>query len=285
MWSLQRDPNVGRFYLRRIFRIYPLWIVVFLLILLLRVPTSPLFGPNFGFHMPIGKEWWYQILLLFNLRYGPTVVGASWTLPIEVEMYLLLPYLFYFMRNVRAVWPLFVLAGFVILWDYASYPAEYGALPMAIPYFMGGIIAYQMSRRLRAVLPSWTFPLFVGALVAYGYHHGNYRVSWGICLVLGLGLPLFQQMTWTPAVRCSHLIARYSYGVYLGHFIAIAVGSYYLRGFPLAVRALGYAATLLAVPVAFYHLVEHPMIRLGQALAKTPLFGRSERDLNLEPAP
>jgi peptidoglycan/LPS O-acetylase OafA/YrhL len=289
MWSLERDSHVGRFYVRRAFRIYPLWIAVFLLVVLVRIPISPPFAPTFGFHLPQKREWLAELFLAFNFRFGPNVVGASWTLPLEVDMYLLLPYLFFFVRGVRRLWPLLVLDGFIIAWDIFQYPATDSTLPVCVPYFIGGVIAYQVSQKVRATLPAWAFPVFLFALAAIGYRFGGYRSNWVLALVLGLTLPHFRQMTWKPLLRCSHLVARYSYGIYLCHFIAIATGYYYLRGHGSAVKFGAFFATLVVLPVLFYHLLEEPMIRLGTKLAKQIEPGKSlpvnEQALNLEPAP
>src|SRR5947209_4751166 len=91
MWSLERDEHVGRFYLRRSFRIYPLWLAVLACVLLMRLPQYP---PDYAFHWPHPQELLGNILLVGNLRGGVGLVGASWTLPIEMQMYLFLPFLF-----------------------------------------------------------------------------------------------------------------------------------------------------------------------------------------------
>jgi peptidoglycan/LPS O-acetylase OafA/YrhL len=290
MWSLERDPHVGRFYVRRIFRIYPLWIAVLVFVVLLRIPTSPLFAPHFGFYMPLPREWVPELLLLFNLRFGAHVVGASWTLPIEVQMYLMLPYLFFFMRSVRKLWPLLILDAFMILWGFYQYPPNVANLPICIPYFMGGAIAYQLTKQVRPKIPGWIFPIFIALLVTVAYRYGNYRNSWFVCLILGLSLPHFHQMRWKPLLAFSHYLARYSYGIYLCHFVAIAVGFYYLQGHTLLVKAIGFFATLIVLPLLFYHLLEEPMIRLGAKIAKRiepgpPILVVTDQTLNMEPAP
>jgi peptidoglycan/LPS O-acetylase OafA/YrhL len=82
-----------------------------------------------------------------------------------------------------------------------------------------------------------------------------------------LGLPLFRQMTSAFVLTPSRLIAKYSYGIYLTHSFAIVIGLYLLRGHSLAVRLLVEVVPLFVLPVVAYHLLEHPMIRLGSRLA------------------
>jgi len=289
MWSLERDPHVGRFYIRRIFRIYPLWLMIFGLYIAFHIPASPIFAPHFGFHMPQGQQWLWEILLLDNIRFAYPVVGASWTLPLEVQMYLLLPYLFFFVRSTRKLWPLFVLVLFVMLWDMAKYPPQSSELPVCIPYFMGGVIAYQLTKMVRPSVPSWVFPLFIAVELAITRTSTSFRAPWLTCLALGLTLPFFKQMTWRPLTLASHVIAKYSYGIYLTHFIGIVVGFYLLRGHHVVLQLAAEVGTTAILSVSLFHLVEAPMIRLGAKIAERVERGRhlkvDERALNLEPAP
>jgi peptidoglycan/LPS O-acetylase OafA/YrhL len=61
-------------------------------------------------------------------------------------------------------------------------------------------------------------------------------------------------------------------GVYLMHPFALVIGLYLLRGHSLGVRLFAEAVPLVVLPVVAYHLLEHPMIRLGARLA-----GRAEK--------
>ena len=96
-------------------------------------------------------------------------------------------------------------------------------------------------------------------------------------------------MNWEPLTRAAHLIARYSYGIYLCHIPAIAVAGYYLRPYPIPVRIAGFVVTVVIGPLILYHLVEKPMIRVGSRLASRIESGKeppmNEQNLSLEPAP
>jgi peptidoglycan/LPS O-acetylase OafA/YrhL len=88
-----------------------------------------------------------------------------------------------------------------------------------------------------------------------------------VCLLLGLGLPLFKQIQAQWLVNASHTVAKYSYGIYLTHPFAIVIGIYLFRGHPLWIRLLAEAVPLIVLPVLAYHLLEHPMIRMGSRIA------------------
>lgn len=288
MWSLERDDHVGRFYLRRIFRIYPLWWAVLGIVIALHLPQFP---PEFRFHRPAKQELLGNVLLLNNLRGGVDLVGASWTLPVEVDMYLFLPFLFFFARTARKVWPLVVIDLFVMLYDRCNYPSYFSGLPMCVAYFLPGVIAYTLTKRPRIErLPAWLFPVFLLGLVTLDHFTGSFRHSWWFCLVLGFAIPLFRDMRSKPIVVISHYIAKYSYGIYLTHITTLMVFVHALRGRSLWLRVPVFAAMLTLLPMLFYHLMEEPMIRLGARLARRIKAPRdvpriTERELELEMAP
>ena len=290
MGSLERDPNIGRFYLRRIFRIYPLWLVVLGLVLVLRIPTAPPFAPEFHFHRPDMRDLVGNATLTMNLLGSADVVGASWSLPIEVEMYLVLPLLFTYVRAFSSLWPLLVLDGFAMFYARQTLPSFTSALPMCIPYFLPGIMAYVLFQRTKLRrLPSWLFPVFLFLLIGINHSFGSFRSSWFLCLALGLGLPLFHQIQWPLIRRVSALVARYSYGVYLTHIWAICVAVHTLRAFSMPMRVTAFLAALTALPMLFYHGVERPCIRLGSRLAarieRGPEPRVNETMMRMEPAP
>ena len=295
MWSLERDPAPLNFYLRRIFRLYPLWLVVLFLSLAIRLPTSPYFAPQFRFFRPGGWEVLQNALLVMNL-FGAgvaRVIGASWSLPVEAQMYVVLPFLFFVRSNHRLL-PLLILDGLAIAMARRLDPKIAQDLLFCTPLFLPGAMAYVGFRKWRAVLPAWSFVVWIIVLVAgvdlYASRtQDSFRSGWIFCLALGMTLPLFQQLSFRPLVRTASLVARYSYGLYLCHFAAIAIGLHYMARFNLVLRALAFVASLTGLSVFFYHTVEKPMIRLGGRLAGSSFMnaGRhlTKRDLRLEPAP
>ena len=290
MMSLERDPHLWRFYIRRAFRIYPLWLVVLFLYLTLHVPMSPAFVPHFISYTPRSlAELLAQIFLTFDFNYGAAVVCASWSLPIELQMYIVLPALFYLALRMPRIWPLLLIDAAAIAFDLHRFHMEVTNLPMAFPYFVPGVIAYLLYKRKLAIVPAWLLPIWIFALVVAAYEFGNYRNLWYFCLVLGLSLPLFRQLSALPLLRATHLIARYSYGIYLCHAFAIVIAVHYLTGHSMVLRVAAYIAVIVAAPVAFYHLLERPMILLGSSIARKVERGPSPRmnepNLSLEAAP
>ena len=290
MGSLERDPHIGRFYLRRSFRIYPLWLLILGATVLLKIPMSPGFAPAFAFTRPDWRDLLGNMTLTMNVYGYPDLVGASWSLPLELQMYLFLPFLFGAVRLFKALWPLLVIQGFVMFYAWRTIPAGNSSLLQCVPYFLPGVMAYVLYQRRRAQrLPGWMFVAFLAMTVGLMGEWGTFQSAWFFSLALGLGLPWFRQIGWPRWNRVWATIARYSYGVYLTHIPALYVGISLLREEPTVVRIAAFAGLLVGLSMMLYHLVERPFIRLGSRLAakieRGPEPRVDERMMRMEPAP
>lgn len=268
MWSLERRPHALDFYVRRAFRIYPLAIVSILVMVVCNLPMGgdahhP-FQTNHYTFANVGAN----LLLVQNVLRQPDLTGVLWSLPLEVQMYLLLPMLFLYARREAALWPLLLLWGAGAAIIRSQIPSPYGnSMLTVIPHFLPGVIAYVGYKRRKERLPGWTFPLTLG-IVGGSFmmdpqaHHG-----WFACLFLGLALPSFQPIRNRFLIRASHLIAKYSYGIYLFHAWGIVLAFHTLRGRSLGLQLAIELATVGMLSVGGYHLIEHPMVRLGSRVA------------------
>jgi peptidoglycan/LPS O-acetylase OafA/YrhL len=268
MWSLERKPHTLDFYLRRVFRIYPLALAAIAVVVLFHAPVAGSVKEYFHYGDPQSWDILVQSTLMPNMfaTTRPPVMGVLWSLPYEVEMYVLLPALFFFLRKNFAIWPLFLMWAMTVLLT-RSVPKDSHNFGVAIGYFLPGVMAYVGFGRWRPRLPVWLLPVFLGALWVAFLLHANFHRGWIACLLLGLGLPMFRQMSAEWAIVPSRIIAKYSYGVYLTHPFAIVVGMYLLRGRSLGLQLMAEAVLLVALPAAAYHLLEYPMIRVGGQLA------------------
>lgn len=283
MASLERDgaparPHwVRRFYVRRAFRIYPLAWVVIAVVLALHVPRGSL-----------ETHWepvsWYRALVNFalvqNLTTQPTVLAPLWTLPLELQMYAVLPACYLVARR-PALLPMLALlvagiggAVFFIFGDNVLHLTQLFrfTLLLFVPCFLMGVWAFW---RLRAApvprLPWWSWlPLLLAliALAAVPYVHGpRWLVRILFCGAIGMLIPMVREAPDGAFTRGAHQVAVYSYGIYLIHLLAIRVGFGVLAGRPAPLQWLAMTVTLVASVVAAYHLVEKPGIALGQRLA------------------
>jgi peptidoglycan/LPS O-acetylase OafA/YrhL len=93
MWSLERRPHTLDFYIRRVFRIYPLAIAAIVVALLFHAPVGGTADTYFQAGPRTFRDVIPNLLLIQNLITAPHVVSVMWSLPLEVEMYVLLPML------------------------------------------------------------------------------------------------------------------------------------------------------------------------------------------------
>ena len=96
MSSLERHGNEGRdvtaFYIRRAFRIYPLAIVAILLVFAMHMPSKvPVHGVVTPYIRPRLPQLLANLALVQNLTASKNVLVVLWTLPIELQMYAVLP--------------------------------------------------------------------------------------------------------------------------------------------------------------------------------------------------
>ncbi len=281
MWSLSRRPYTSEFYLRRAFRIYPLSILAVLAAILLRAPVAGGAGSWFTTPTYSIAKILANLLLVQNLfSHGAgDIIGVLWSLPLEVQMYILLPPLFFYVREENKLWPLLVGWTLSVLTARALIPVSSGNNFIAvIPDFLPGVIAYVGFKKWDPRLPAWTFVAFLLALLIFFMRDPNARKGWPVCLVLGLSLPLFRQLSLSWITQPCHEIAKYSYGIYLSHPFCIALGIYAFRSHSLAIQLIVELVTIAIVSVAAYHLVEYPMVRAGSRIA-TRLEMRSEKVL------
>src|SRR6185436_10342900 len=79
-----------RFYIRRAFRIYPLSIFTVLVLVALQIP-HPI---GVAYDAPSQSKIWSSLLLIQNITNTGEIITPMWSLPFEVQMYLLLPFIY-----------------------------------------------------------------------------------------------------------------------------------------------------------------------------------------------
>jgi len=263
MYSMRRSGLTGiglakEFYIRRLFRIYPLSIVTILTAVALHLHAGMrglASGPRPG---PV--ELVSNLLLMQNLTGSLPVVGPLWSLPIEVQMYVFLPILFLWRK--RSLWrllALWVMCGLLGHFVLAVPALGCFTLLLFVPNFLPGIIAFGLPEN--RTIPAYLWPLFI-LLLALLYLLSPGRQSGAeACLLLGLALPRFKEITFRPLQLISNRIATYSYGIYLGHSFFIWYALTQHNSWIL------FWLLWIVVPVVLYHGLEHPAIKFGTRLA------------------
>ncbi len=284
MLSLERQLiKVGRqrlfaiFMVRRCFRIYPLSILFVVLISFLKLPMT---GHPWEMHwVPVGPvDIVSNVLLIQNLTGSKPVLSPLWSLPFEMQMYLLLPGLFLLVRTLKSPWTLVAGCLFVMFIVFVRVRFGHGSLVSYVPCFLSGIVGYKFSAQSQS---RWRFigwPLVLWMSVAIFMVVGTLETGRLICFMVGMTMPHFVEMR-NPFLRHTcHLIAKYSYGIYLSHFLCIWLALARLRGLlPAQLQWLIFITILAVVPVLLYHGVEEPLIVLGKKVVEERLSSSARR--------
>jgi len=276
--SMQRmKPNklTRSFYIRRAFRIYPLCWVAIALVLTTRLTDVDL--------REIARMGWQGVLanglLLQNVFRYPKVEMPLWSLPWEVQMYLFLPVFHYVLAKHRhKLLPLIMWVGATALAIICTSHSMPRALHASIfpPLFIGGMVAFRLLHSAPVKLPSflWWFGLPALMVVRCSLLHEvlidttrNAAVNATTCLVLGLAVPLFAEVREDWLSRLAHVIAKYSYGIYLLHVPCLALVFFHFQPLPAPLKIGVFIALTGAASALTYHLIERPLIRVGQSIA------------------
>jgi peptidoglycan/LPS O-acetylase OafA/YrhL len=219
MWSLERSELHGPhlfapFYVRRALRIYPLSITLVLFAYIFDAKWVP-------------ANLWQNLTLTQYLSFRgtpefPPTVTPLWTLPLEIEMYIVLPALFLIFRNRRFLHLLLLWIASISLASFQPRLGEGFVIFMFAPCFLGGVLAWRLMRmRNRQWLPGWMWPLAIlaASLVWLPSNANNLPLCIAaLGLVLGVAIPLFREIQSRAVATTARIIARYSYGIYLSHF-------------------------------------------------------------------
>jgi peptidoglycan/LPS O-acetylase OafA/YrhL len=303
MFSLERQSAgssaslFAPFMIRRCFRIYPLAMLVVAAVYVLHIPSDLQFGEFKLMHQSVGN-FLANFLLIQNVTRQKANPGILWSLPLELQMYVVLPALFLFASWVKSWW------GMIAFWWAAvgfwfALGFSTGMLPLSeggirspveallkftrfVPCFLPGIVAYKLWNR-RRILPGWLWLVFLGlSCAAFLVLPGNHPIEsgWFICFMIGVGVCLFREMRENTLTRLTNRIARYSYGIYLLHYFAIWVGFVVCRKLNLELQTAIFASVLIFLSVLLYHTVEKPLITAGVKVAER--FTRREFDFGVK---
>lgn len=270
--SFDNRPAIGNFYIRRLFRIYPLYMVVVLAQGLTMAALAGGIGEHasefvryVGLNLIMATFLAHDLGGLLSGLHNPGINPSLWTLKIEVAFYLLLPLLWYLSKRFGD-WVLFAL--YVASTAYMAITMHYGMdtlakqLPGQMRFFLVGMALY----RYRDAL---TFPTLPGVFVACGlfmifeYYHQSLIVE--SLSPLLCGLILFICVFRFPSIPLPFDI---SYGVYLLHGpliqLSLLLGIFRDTAWFLTLLL----ASVILISLAAERYIEQPGVELGKRLAR-----------------
>ena len=286
-----------RFYIRRFFRIAPLF---YFIMLLYWIRDAVIF--NVLHPVP---EVLINASLLFNLipEYIIGFVWASWTIGVLALLYLLFPLIHKYICNLPTT---LTLLGVSILmaWGWSFFAENYGEaidyIPsnriafvndfgflQNLPVFVCGVITYRLffdyfvkmeikARRRYGLLFIMSFLFFYAALLTEHLQniHWGKNILHGICfslLILGMGLRPFSLLVNAKTVY----MGKISYSLYLFHPLLVLplIPVYYWFYGVLPGNTLGFSASLLItlglltiISLISYKYIERRGIIMGEKL-------------------
>jgi peptidoglycan/LPS O-acetylase OafA/YrhL len=275
--SMERDEGITkstqtiRFYVRRAFRIYPLvWLAV-ATACIAHIPA----GPTIPYVFLGIRGILANCLLIQNVLLVPSAIGPLWSLPYEIQMYLVLPLLFWcLVSNYRGLWLGVFYSGICILVLWGPQMGLHGTFLLEYaPCFLAGGIAFVLEKHAHQFLPGYVWP--VGILVAgAGFlavplgTESFYRISsWVACLAIGVLFPFCADIRQRSVVIVSHWVAKYSFGIYIVHVPVMWLVCLVVPGWNPVAKILAVVPITAFLSFALYHALEEPCINLGKKLA------------------
>ncbi len=267
--SLERQASLGRFWVGRIFRLYPLyWVCIVATVL---VGASETTAP-------------FAILANFTMAHQffgiPHVQSTFWSLTIELAFYGAVSLLFALHVHrkssfiaVAMLLTAAVVEGALLLRGY-SLPLE--LLSSLAGLFLGTVFyrLYQgeVARWQLLAIVALALPVLVGTV---WWHRPSYAGPRIAAIVVFSAVFILRERAF-PRWLC--YVGEISYSIYLSHIIVIHVIG---DPGPPALNLLLWLAATVGVSAITYHWIEQPMIGIGRrvaALRRSPALTRTDRE-------
>jgi peptidoglycan/LPS O-acetylase OafA/YrhL len=313
LYDTLHQPHYFRnFYARRGLRLFPVYVVVVAIVIAINYSVGghlTLWAiPFFFYGSNIVRDAGKDIGMI-----GFIDVSHFWSLAVEEQFYFFWPFVLFFVRSRRAIlWICALGSLFAIILrlvavehDHFFLGTPYFELPMRLDSLLsGGALAMLMrsARGIRFLTPARLHVgIVVGGLtllfcifsvrsissgaipmVRYGYFGASLLFASVVALTLQTGSWAYR----AGSLSVLRTFGRYSYGLYLIHFLANAeVQRLYLWSHQCNVGGvssapvlthvaailfcLGYLALLLGIAMVSYHTLELPLLRMKRYFAYT----------------
>lgn len=275
--------HVGRFYARRILRIWPLYFAFLALAYFVwpRFLRDDWLPANFLLaFLVLGGNW-----ITANRGYPPSSAAPLWSISLEEQFYIVWPLLFRFFRR-RLAWVGLTMmavsiAARVIIWRaQIPHPFAWCSTVSRLDSLAAGILLAAWLRGRRPKLSRWIALLILPAawyswhLVAVYWPPDRLAIATAlitysvvafssaalIYAVMALNVPIPRPITY---------LGKISYGLYVFHVFAGHVANQFVPRAGLWMPYLTMAITIAAAALS-YELFEKPFLRLKTRLAVVP---------------
>lgn len=286
-WQKQRSlASAKDFLLARIGRIYPLYWVVSLAVLMVA-----LIRPDMVFSSrEIDPVLWKSFLLVPDLTSPLLLVG--WTLIFEMYFYIIFTVFMLFGRRhlvpALGLWALIILVGQVLGWRSHGPTAEVVFNPLTYEFIIGAALAIFIRKGskplsllinpagMRALglvlIIAWLFPLFLLGILPESYviRVGAFIIPLTLTLLYAAIRDELDLKIWRPFIS----LGDWSYSLYLTHILSIAIigrlwSSYVTDGLLDNIFAVMIMVVFsIVIAAVTYHVIERPALKVVRILRK-----------------
>ncbi len=292
---------IKKFYIRRILRIWPLYFLIIAFALFI-APRTSFFTPE-HFDSALNNQNFIPILLLF-IGFLPNAVltgfgtvpyaAQTWSVGVEEQFYLLWPWLIRKVRHKALLFPAIFIGYQVIkvslMFLQHRYPRAGSLLSfwyycnidcMALGAWGAYLVFTKQQRILRILFNpyvQWINYLLIAFLIGKGvaFRYMHFEIYGLLFTIAILNLAFNSRSVCTLTYKPLQYLGKISYGIYMYHFIALAVAVRILQmvnGISgMSIFLLGLAITLLMASLS-YHYFETPFLKLK---ARFAIFDRNE---------
>jgi len=275
--SLEKWNSISHFWLNRIFRIYPLYIAVYI--------AAGLLTEFSGLSLAqIPENFAIHLLFIQEALDTPNFIGVAWTLSLEAVWYIgfTLTFVLGWNRNNR----LLTMLGCAGALAACLVSLTVLRLPMGrVGLLLVCLLGLLCLRREYHQIPARTFRhawiaiglvILAGLAVGFWIRPGNsplapsficVLISWS--LAFAIFLAAFMRRNWfVTSNPVSRYLGKISYSIYLVHGMVISLLTAMLAPYhagPL-VMVTAFAVVTIGISALTFHLIELPMIRLAHAM-------------------
>ncbi|WP_293882164.1 acyltransferase [Sphingomonas sp.] len=280
--AARRGLRIREFMIRRLFRIYPLYLVTLALMTLAGV-TQFLPQTSFMADAPL-RLWLPNILLIAEYVHVRPFLGVSWTLAIELVWYVLFAMSIVMFGKRAADWLDLLVPGAIMVMALLSL-AIGTRIPLGRPTMIyAAVIGFQCyryhvgtlsARGLIRTIVIFAVVALSGNYIAFGvFKHPNLTMMqaigpWIVATTVFLLLVLWRPLRDARVLNSGWLptLGVMSYSIYLLHPMAAAIANRYL---PASLQVCSAVLLTLLLSWVGYRFIEKPGIAMGRIASRSP---------------
>lgn len=294
----KENKPILNFYIRRFFRIAPLFYLAIII-------YTSYDGMSARYWAPNGLQWWYiPLTALFANGWHPetitSVIPGGWSIAVEMTFYIIVPYLFFVLKDIKKTSLALLLA--LVVSKIASFGVTYLVTPLypdpqkylvdmftflwffsQLPVFILGILLFHIinkypkgEKSTAILLLVSSFYLFAALLTVSTYRnmlpkHFLFGVAF---LVFSLALYYLPNIFLINKVTI--WIGRLSFSIYLVHFMVLNIlkkifsNGFWLDGnYGYGVACLLVLSISICISYVTYRVIELPGINLGKQIIES----------------